>query len=439
VSTPSTPARSTKLATPVLATTSIALIALSIYQWLELIEVRGGKTPACAVNETINCATVWNSPFAHTVQEWFGFPVAGLGVWWGVVALALTFVRAQRESAGGDTVTFTAAVKFWALAGLLSCVTFVTASLQAKALCLTCVGTYALTVGYAVGALKMLGGPAVPPNKELAPGIGWALVLMAPVYLGLLYPGSKTPQGAQAVVKQLQQASNDPTGVTQVFESLPLREQQMTSWAREEWKKSEPKDTSAFATHARKGSADARVRIVEFTDILCGHCAQFEMLMHEIERMAASTPNALSVEPRYYPLDSECNPDIKGSAKDGVRCYGARLQICSESSPNFFKMRSELFENQQQLNQGMMLAIAQRHGLDIPTLQECMKSPATQARLTEDIAYAKLFNIEGTPLVLLNGKVAPPAPAFLLGMVASGANVDAPWFLKLPPAPANLE
>jgi serine/threonine-protein kinase len=87
----------------------------------------------------------------------------------------------------------------------------------------------------------------------------------------------------------------------------------------------------------------------------------------------------------------------------------------------------------------MMLAIAQRHGLDIPTLQECMKSPATQARLTEDIAYAKLFNIEGTPLVLLNGKVAPPAPAFLLGMVASGANVDAPWFLKLPPAPANLE
>lgn len=439
MSTPSTPARSTKVATLVLVATSIALIGLSIYQWLELIEVRGGKTPACAINETINCAAVWNSPFAHTVHEWVGFPVAGLGVWWGVVALALALLRSQRESAGGDTVTFTAAVKFWAIAGLLSCVTFITASVQARAVCLTCVGTYALTVGYAIGALKLLGGPAVPPMKELIPGIGWAFVLMAPMYLGLLYPGSKTPQGSQEMVKHMQQAASDPTGVTEVFETLPLRDQQVTSWAREEWKKSALKDLSPFPTHARKGNADAKVRIVEFTDILCGHCAQFELLMHEIERMTKGDPAALSIEPRYYPLDSECNPDMQGSAKDGVRCYGARLQICTEASPNFFKMRSELFQNQAQLDQGMMLAIAQRHGNDVAALQECMKSPATQARITEDIAYAKLFNIQGTPLVLLNGKVAPPAPAFLLGMVASGGNIDAPWFLKLPPPPAELE
>jgi hypothetical protein len=40
-------------------------------------------------------------------------------------------------------------------------------------------------------------------------------------------------------------------------------------------------------------------------------------------------------------------------------------------------------------------------------------------------------------LVLLNGKRAPPAPAFLLGMVLAGGNADAPWFLKLPPPPVE--
>lgn len=421
--------------------TSLGLIALAIYQWLELIEVRNGKTPSCAINETVNCAAVWNSPFAHTVHAWLGFPVAGMGVWWGVVAFALTFFRDQQDRKQHDATAFTAALKIWGLLGVLSCVTFITASVQAKAVCLTCVGTYALTLGFGLPALLMLGGPAIPSNKDLVPGIGWALALAAPVYLGLLYPGSKTPQGENVVVNKLQQqpqGSNDPTGVTQVFESLPQRDLEMTAWARDQWKNSTLKDTSAFTSHLVRGEANAPVKIVEFTDILCGHCAQFELLMTEIERMNAGK-NLLSVEPRYYPLDAECNPDMKGSSKDGVRCFGAKLQICAEKSPNFFKMRSELFANQQQLDQGLMLAIASRHGLDTAAMQACIKAPETQARLVEDIAYARLFNIEGTPLVLLNGKIAPPAPAFLLGMVASGGNVDAPWFLKLPPAPKDLE
>jgi serine/threonine-protein kinase len=179
------------------------------------------------------------------------------------------------------------------------------------------------------------------------------------------------------------------------------------------------------------------VRIVEFTDIMCPHCAQFEGLMGQLEAMAPA--NSFTQEPRYYPLDGECNPDIKGSGKDGIRCYGAKLQICTEQLPKFFELRKELFANQRGLNQGVMLAIALRYGADSDTLQACLKAPETTARLNEDIAYARKAGIEGTPLVLLNDKVAPPAPVFLLGMILNGGNADAPAFSKLPPPPVIPE
>lgn len=433
MSKPSPQSRPSLPALVALLGTSAGLLALAVYQWLELIQVRAGHTPACAINDTFNCASVWNSTFAHNIHEYLGVPVAGLGVLWGLVALILSFLFAQRSRATGDGSTFSGAVKVWAIAGLLSCVTFVTASLQAKAVCLTCLGTYALVMGFAVTALGFLGKPLFPQPRDVVRGMGWVLVVSMPIYLGLLYPGQRTPRGMEPSLPQAN--AEDPNDLGKIVESLPEREKLAASWAREQWKKSQPLDVSMFPIHARKGNPDAPLKLVDFTDILCSHCAQFEEFMHEVEKVAP--PENVSIEPRYYPIDGECNPDIAGSAKDGVRCYGARLQICSQKHPNFFLMRRELFQNQSKLNQGLMLAIATRHGLNAETLNACMKSPETAARLAEDIAYARKYKIEGTPLVLLNGKIAPFSPFFLMGMAMSGGNADAPFFQKLPPPPQD--
>src|SRR5512133_1772745 len=110
-------------------------------------------------------------------------PVAGLGVLWGTVAFVLSFLFVQRSRAGGDGEAFKGAVKVWAILGVLGTVTFITASIQAQALCITCLGTYALTAGFAVAALGLLSGPAIPPLKDLTPGAGWAMVLSVPLYL----------------------------------------------------------------------------------------------------------------------------------------------------------------------------------------------------------------------------------------------------------------
>lgn len=433
MSKPSNPPRPSGAAFAILLATSGGLVALAIYQWLELLEVRAGRTPSCAINATFNCATVWDSPFAHRIHEWLGVPVAGLGVLWGIVAFALSALLLQRVRATGDGSSFSGAVKVWALAGLLSVVTFVTASIQAKAVCLTCLGTYALVLGFAIAALGLMGGPAIPAAKDLMPGAGWGLVFSVPVYLGLLYPGFRTPQSTAPVVPVLNQ--HDPKDFGAIVDSMPERERLTASWARAQWKASVAQDVSMFPVHTIKGTLGAPVKLVEFTDILCGHCAQFEAMYQEIEAMAP--PENLSIEPRYYPLDGECNPDIKGTANDGVRCYGARLQICTEKHPRFFELRRELFHNQDKLDQGLMLGIATRYGVDADALNTCMKSPQTASRLSEDIAYARKYSIDGTPLVLLNGKVAPPSPIFLMAMALSAGNADSPLLLKLPPPPVE--
>src|SRR4051812_39649124 len=73
---------------------------LAVYQWMELIVVRGGGAAVCSVNETVNCATVWSSPFASRVHGLVGMPVAGLGLVWGLTAFALSALLTGRALRG---------------------------------------------------------------------------------------------------------------------------------------------------------------------------------------------------------------------------------------------------------------------------------------------------------------------------------------------------
>lgn len=411
-----------------------------MYQWVELLAVRAGKTPACAINETVNCATVWNSAFSAQLHDTLGMPIAALGVIYGLVGLALTGFLAYRARAGSTDSTLAAAVKVWAALGVLSCVMFGAASFQAHAVCITCLGTYVLTAVYAFGAFGLLPGPAWPASAALIPGASWALVFSVPVYLCLLVPGSRTPKSAPASLgaSVAKQGLTSMAELDQFIAGLPERDQLALSYARATWLASQPLDNTAFPVRIRRGPANAPVRIVDFTDIRCPHCRVFEDVLHEVERV---TPEGtISIEPRYYPLDGECNPELAqpGVVSDGVRCLAAQVQICLESNPSFYDVRHTLFENQQNLTKDFIMQTASaKSGLSTDALLTCAKSAETTAKLRQDLEYAQRYKIEGTPLVLINDKVAPAAPVFILGMAVSKGDANASYFTKLPPPPAE--
>jgi protein-disulfide isomerase/uncharacterized membrane protein len=439
-------ARPSAVALSTLAGAGTALAALGVYQWFELLEARHGGKVACAINAVFNCTAVWDSPFAARIHDTLGMPVAALGIIYGVVAAVLPALAFWHLKKAGDGGAYLAGVKLWALAGLLGVLAFSVASYAAGAVCLTCLGTYVLTFVYAYAALRMLPGPWLPATDALVPGAAWALVLTVPVYLSLLGPGGQTPH-ANAATLQAPGVGDGATagqgqglepGITQYFAALPERQKLEVAYARKQWLEAQPLDNSAFPVRNLRGPADAPLRVVDFTDILCGHCRIFEANLAQVERSVPA--GTLAVEPRYYPLDGECNPDIQRVAGDGVRCLAAKAQICLEGKPAFAEVRHALFEQQQSLTTELIVqTVVAKAGWSEAALKACVESADTAARLRQDIEYARRYHIEGTPMVLINGRDAPPVPVFLLGMALARGDANAPFFKALPPAPATLE
>lgn len=430
MSTPSTSLRLSGAAIGTLLASSAVLTGLAVYQWYELLLVRAGGTPACAVNETFNCAKVWNSAFALRVHEMLGMPVAALGVLWGLTAVVLSSAVLFRQWRRRDVEPFLSSVKLWAVAGGLACVTFISASVGARAVCFTCLGTYVLTAAFCVGAFFLSPGPRWPQTATLVPGAAWALVLSAPLFLGLLAFGRDTPRFTTSV-EPPRAGQTSAQQLSSWAASLSDRDKLQAAYARDVFLKSQPHDVSAFPVRVRKGPLSAPLRIVDFTDVLCGHCRLFEDLLLQLEGLDAS---GISVEPRHYPLDGECNPEVSRTSGDGIRCLGAKLQLCLENHPRYFALRHELFANQDRLSQEFLFELAGKAGLGRDALMACVNSPETKKKLADDIAYAKRYGIEGTPLVLINGKEAPPAPAFLIGLLLAKGDAQAPFFQQLPPA-----
>lgn len=422
VVTPSTPPLSslTRLA---LLGSSFATAALAVYQWFELLHLRAGGAVSCAVNSTVNCATVWSSPFASNLHEHLGMPIAGLGLVWALTAFGAS-VLATRQGLPAQL----AAVKVLAVVGALSVVLFAGASYSVGALCLTCLGTYVLVGVYVVAAFAGLPKPVLPEGGVAMAGMGWSLALAAPVFLLMLYPGSKTPREASAPSETLSAAE-----VLEYLNDLPPRDAQLAAAARETWRRASVKDTAPYPQRSRLGPANAPVHIVDFTDILCTHCKHFEEGMARIRQVAPE--GSISFEGRSFPLDAECNPLVTKNWGDGIRCAAARAQVCLEGSEQLWAVREELFARQKDLTKALVMEIASK-AMPRAQLETCMASGETEKKLAEDRAYALLYGLQGTPLVILNGRDTLPSEAFILGMAVSKGDAEAPYFKKLPPPPS---
>jgi serine/threonine-protein kinase len=217
---------------------------------------------------------------------------------------------------------------------------------------------------------------------------------------------------------------------------LPAAEQQAVSDALARYQRSPAAAAQAFGVRNHFGPANAPVKFVEFTDIRCGHCAQLIQVMKQIERVVPE--GRIAIEARNFPLDHTCNSALQGSDETGLRCLGAKLQICLEGTPDFWPLREKLYEEQESLTPERALQIASSGSLRRAALEECVASSKTAQLLKEDIDYAMRYSPQGTPLILINEREAMFVPSFLLAMAMTGGNPRSPAFEGLPPPHASL-
>ena len=73
------------------------------------------------------------------------------------------------------------------------------------------------------------------------------------------------------------------------------------------------------------GPETAPVRITEWTDVLCEHCADLHATLLALR--ANLPPGSFSVDSRQFPLDGTCNPLLQPREGESVRCLAAKARI----------------------------------------------------------------------------------------------------------------
>jgi protein-disulfide isomerase/heme/copper-type cytochrome/quinol oxidase subunit 3 len=425
--------------------TLVALAAanalLALFLWAELLLARAGGSTFCALSSPDSCARLWDGAFASAIHRASGLPIAGWGLVWALVATALALVALVRRAEDQPHAAWLGAIRLLAAGGVVAVGVLASAAIAAKSFCIGCFLTYALTLAYA-GVALLAWRPLGWPEPKRAAGI--VVAGLALTFGLLLYPGKQTPaksdaSGREALVRSGAGATA-PAGaaparpaagsdaLSQFVASLPPAARQTLADSLYLYR-----NGIAFSlgpARSLHGPAGAPLRITDFTDIRCGHCAE---LHATLDALATSAPaGSFAVEPRHFPLDGACNPYVR-QATDPVRCLAARAQICAENRPGAKDYTGRLFARQATLTSDEVFSLAEGV-IPRPELERCVADAATDRKLREDIDLAMRYQLDGTPLVLINGRKATSFAPFLYAMTLTGGRIDHPAFQGLPPA-----
>lgn len=414
---------------------AVLAISLGIYQWLELIQIRtGGAAPLCSISESINCATVWNSALADTIQNYTGIPLAGWGIAWAIIILILSIELALHMRKGNSSGDIVLALRIVTAVGACISLALLIYSIIIGVICPTCFLFYLFVAIATLIVFRLQKDATWQWRSALTQSIGLLLISFAL----LLYFGRHTPSlnSDLASIAALPANSSSKTSpgqdpLAKFLLSLSPQEQQLVSDARALYRTAPLIDRPVDGNRLISGTTLSPVHIIDWIDIRCPHCKHLEEALTEIRQ---TTPaNSWSEEGRHFPLDSECNPNIARSDNTHVACLAAKVLICLGGSPKGRQVRATYFQKQRQLTVDRIWDIAAAGETQRHELESCVDSSETAAILQNDIDLAMQYHISGTPLVVINGRQAPGYPPFIYAMIIAGGNSNAEGFKILPP------
>lgn len=144
-----------------------------------------------------------------------------------------------------------------------------------------------------------------------------------------------------------------------------------------------------------RGSADAKVTIVEFSDFQCPHCKDAQPTL---EKLIADEPNAKFVF-QQYPLPQH-NWALKAAGY--ADCIGRT------NKDAFWKFVHSTFEQQNDITESnadeKLTAIADASGAKGSEAAACAAKPETKTRIDQSMALGSSVGVSSTPTVFINGR-----------------------------------
>ena len=373
--------KKTKLGTIGLALAALAA-AVSGYSLSHHIAVKmqGVTDYACNINATFSCDSVANSPYS----ELLGVPVAllGLGYFLGLGALLLIshFKREnERDGLQAYSVLVVVGLAVSAVYGSISW-------FQLGALCLSCIGIYAVTVLQAINLWILR--EAIPTPMSLKGTTNGATV--AGLFVIILVVGYNFMRPVSHKAPPLDLAG--PQGTGAAIDSYFTPGSQDIKIYRTEY--------SGFGKDYRKGSDEAKVKIVEFADFQCPACGSASQTLEEL---AAEFGDQLQVVFRNYPLDKSCNSGIRNVIHP-YACLTAKMARCAGEIGKFWEYHDLAFAEQRRISAENAKLWAAQVGLSDSQIARCEKSKDILSKIQDDIAKGNQYGVDATPTIFINGR-----------------------------------
>ena len=145
-----------------------------------------------------------------------------------------------------------------------------------------------------------------------------------------------------------------------------------------------------------RGSADALVTLVEFSDYQCPFCKRAQATVKQI---LDRYPGKIRHVYRDFPIDS-LHPQAR-SASEAARC--------AHDQGKFWDYHDLLFTNAPRAGSDDLRRYAKQVGLDVPDFERCLTAGTHRAAVQRDVDEAARLGLTGTPGFFINGRPLPGA------------------------------
>jgi protein-disulfide isomerase/uncharacterized membrane protein len=334
----------------------------------------------CSINEFVDCDGV-----AQTVHsQFFGIPLAYWGMFLYIFITFLIFVEQIKKNrflgflkVFKNPLAYISALGFisFIISMILACVSI----FKIKKVCLLCLCTYFINLLIAIVATDFKSGfygsfktsfndfvEAIKIKKYLISSI--ILAILAGLFL--IY-----------------------TNVSFVFAPQVKRYKEFKKYEKMQ------NDNPFKTTGNILGDKNSNLTVYIYTDYRCPICRTYNVITSK----AALELSGFKIIHKNLPLDSECNKNVPTQFHEGA-CMLARYAIAAEKQGRFWDLNSELFEKQPKTEKDVLKLTASM-GFNNLEMEKDVHSKATTERLEKDIDNAIDLNIDGTPTIVINGKV----------------------------------
>ena len=135
-----------------------------------------------------------------------------------------------------------------------------------------------------------------------------------------------------------------------------------------------------------RGSAKAKVAVVEFTDFECPYCARhFHETLPQIKKAFIDT-GRIRYYARAFPLDFHAH-----AKSASIAAY------CAGKAGKYWEMHDRLFSRQGDLGDALYHEDARAIGLDDGKFSACQADAQSAQRIAADVQYGTTVGVSGTP------------------------------------------